>query len=69
MDVLRITAYIAWALENAGDQGPAVEQAKHYVENHLSPKVDAYPLAVVANLAVDYGRDPEFTTAGHARFA
>jgi len=60
-DVLRITAYIAWALENAGNQGPAVERAKHYVENHLSPKVDAYTLAVVANLAVDYGRDPEFT--------
>ena len=60
-DVLRITAYIAWALENAGTQGPAVERAKHYVENHLSPKVDAYTLAVVANLAVDYGRDPEFT--------
>ena len=27
-DVLRITAYIAWSLENTGYQGPAVEKAK-----------------------------------------
>ena len=30
-DVLRITAYIAWALENTGYQGPAVEKARQFV--------------------------------------
>jgi uncharacterized protein YfaS (alpha-2-macroglobulin family) len=31
-DVLRITAYLAWSLENTGYQGPAVEKAHHYIE-------------------------------------
>jgi uncharacterized protein YfaS (alpha-2-macroglobulin family) len=60
-DVLRITAYIAWALENSGYQGPAVERAKRYIETHSEPKADAYTLAVLANFAVDYGKDREFT--------
>jgi uncharacterized protein YfaS (alpha-2-macroglobulin family) len=54
-DVLRITAYIAWALENTGYQGPAVEKAKQFVDGHMSAKVDAYTLAVVANFATDFG--------------
>ena len=54
-DVLRITAYIAWSLENTGYQGTAVEGAKQFVENHLSAKMDAYTLAVVANFAADFG--------------
>jgi hypothetical protein len=54
-DVLRITAYIAWSLENTGYQGPAVEKAKQFIEAHMSGKVDAYTLAVVANFAADYG--------------
>ncbi|HVR25210.1 MAG TPA: MG2 domain-containing protein [Candidatus Polarisedimenticolia bacterium] len=65
-DVLRITAYIAWALENSGYQGKAVEKAKQFVEGHISGKADAYTLAVVANFAADYGtadhgKDREFT--------
>jgi uncharacterized protein YfaS (alpha-2-macroglobulin family) len=65
-DVLRITAYIAWSLENTGYQGPAVEKAKQFIEAHMSAKVDAYTLAVVANFAVDYGtndrgKDRDFT--------
>jgi uncharacterized protein YfaS (alpha-2-macroglobulin family) len=56
-DVLRITAYIGWALENTGFQGPAVEKARQYVEGHLGGKADAYTLAVLANFAVDYGKD------------
>ena len=59
-DVLRITAYIAWALKNTGYQGPAVEKAKGFVEKHISEKVDTYTLAVVANFAAGYG-DREFT--------
>ncbi len=65
-DVLRITAYIAWALENTGYQGPAVEKAKQFVDGHMSAKIDAYTLAVVANFAVDFGtgdreKDRNFT--------
>jgi uncharacterized protein YfaS (alpha-2-macroglobulin family) len=54
-DVLRITAYIAWSLEDTGYQGLAVERAKQYIESHMNAKMDAYTLAVVANFAVDYG--------------
>jgi hypothetical protein len=65
-DVLRITAYIAWALENTGYQGPAVEKAKQFVDGHMSAKIDAYTLAVVANFATDFGtgdhgKDRDFT--------
>jgi hypothetical protein len=61
IDVLRITAYIAWSLGNIGNQGPAVQKAAEYIQKHLSEKVDAYTLAVVANFAVDSGKDREFT--------
>ena len=60
-DVLRITAYIAWSLENTGYQGPAVEKARQFVEQHMSAKLDAYTLAVLANFAADYGKDRDFT--------
>jgi len=54
-DVLRITAYLAWSLENTGYQGPAVEKAKQFIEKKMSAKMDSYTLAVVANFAADYG--------------
>ncbi|HTZ31685.1 MAG TPA: MG2 domain-containing protein [Methylomirabilota bacterium] len=60
-DVLRITAYIAWSLENTGYQGQAVDRAVAYVQKHMSAKPDPYTLAVLANFAVDYGKDREFT--------
>ena len=60
-DVLRITAYIAWALENTGYRGPAVEKARQFVEVHMGGKPDAYTLSVLANFAADYGKDREFT--------
>lgn len=63
-DVLRITAYLAWSLENTGYQGSAVERAKQFIESHTSAKTDAYTLAVLANFAVDYGKDREFTRQG-----
>ena len=37
-DVLRITAYIAWSLQNTGYQGPAVERAKQFIEKHMNAK-------------------------------
>jgi hypothetical protein len=60
-DVLRITAYVAWSLESSGYKGDAVEKAKHYIESANGPAPDAYTLAVLANFAADYGKDPEFT--------
>jgi hypothetical protein len=60
-DVLRITAYIAWSLENTGFQGQAIEKAKQFVEKHTSAKMDAYTLAVLANFAADYEKDRDFT--------
>ncbi|MBZ5522723.1 MAG: carboxypeptidase regulatory-like domain-containing protein [Acidobacteriia bacterium] len=61
-DALRITAYIAWSLENTGYHGPAVDKAKQFVESHMNgkSKADAYTLAVLANFAVDYGKDRDF---------
>ena len=63
-DVLRITAYIAWALRNTGYQGPAVDKARQYIERGMGGKIDTYTLAVIANFAADYATDREFT--GHA---
>jgi hypothetical protein len=60
-DVLRITAYIAWSLENTGYQGAGVEKAKQFIQSHVSGKLDAYTLAALANFAVDYGKDRDFT--------
>jgi len=60
-DALRITAYIAWSLENTGFQGPAVEKAKQFIEQHMGGKADSYTLAVLANFAVDYAKDRAFT--------
>ncbi len=64
-DVLRITSYIAWSLENTGYEGAAVEKAEKFIQDHMHAKADAYTLAVVANFAADYrevnqGKDPEF---------
>jgi uncharacterized protein YfaS (alpha-2-macroglobulin family) len=60
-DVLRITAYIAWSLANTGYGGPAIDRAKHFIESHSNSKPDAYTLALIANFAVDYGKDRDFT--------
>jgi len=60
-DVLRITAYLAWSLKNTGYQGPEVERARQFIESRMSAKADGYTLAVLANFAVDYGKDRDFT--------
>jgi uncharacterized protein YfaS (alpha-2-macroglobulin family) len=65
-DVLRITAYLAWSLENTGYKGEAVEKAQKFIVGHLDEKhdgkIDAYTLAVLANFAVEYGKDRDFTS-------
>jgi hypothetical protein len=60
-NVLRITAYVGWSLANIGYQGPAVEKAKNYVDAHTDSNTDPYTLAVIANFAVDYKKDRDFT--------
>jgi uncharacterized protein YfaS (alpha-2-macroglobulin family) len=59
-DLLRITAYIAWSLENTGYRGPAVDKAKQYIQSNLRAKADSYTLAVIANFATDYAKDRDF---------
>src|SRR5581483_538064 len=51
-DVLRITAYIAGALERSGHRGPALDKARAYVEQAIKdkPERDAYTLALVGEL-------------------
>jgi uncharacterized protein YfaS (alpha-2-macroglobulin family) len=58
-DVLRITAYIAWSLENTGYRGQAVDRARQFVDQHLAAGLDSYTLAVIANFAAD-GPDHAF---------
>ncbi|HEV2326431.1 MAG TPA: MG2 domain-containing protein [Terracidiphilus sp.] len=60
-NLLRITAYIAWSLANTGYHGAAVEKARQYIDSYVGPQPDAYTLAVIANFAVDYGQDRDFT--------
>jgi uncharacterized protein YfaS (alpha-2-macroglobulin family) len=52
-DVLRITAYIGWALKDTGFTGAQVAAARQYVEKHLDARADAYTLAVAANFMPD----------------
>lgn len=58
-DALRITAYIAWALESAEYKGPAIDKARQFIAEHLDSKMDAYTLAVVANFAVENSKDSD----------
>jgi uncharacterized protein YfaS (alpha-2-macroglobulin family) len=65
-DLVRITAYIAWALEDTGYRGPALEKAAQFLSAHLiaapaDSRPDAYTLAVLANFAVEHGKDEAFT--------
>ncbi len=62
-DVLRTTAYVAWALEVTGYHGPALVRARQFIETRIGGQrqADAYTLAVLANFAVDSGGDRAFT--------
>ncbi len=60
-NVLRITAYIAWALADTGYHGAAIDKAKQYIQSRDWSQSDAYTLAVIANFAVSYARDRAFT--------
>jgi uncharacterized protein YfaS (alpha-2-macroglobulin family) len=60
-DLVRITAYIAWALENSGSRGLEIEKAEQFLAAHMDAKPDAYTLAVLANFAAEYAQDKAFT--------
>lgn len=60
-DVVRITAYIGWALASTGYKGDAVEKARQYVAKHVTGKEDVYTLAVIANFAADFAKDKAWT--------
>ena len=62
-DVVRITAYIGWALASTGYSGDAVEKARQYVTTHVTGKEDVYTLAVIANFAADYAKDKAWIDA------
>ncbi|GAB4340677.1 MAG: hypothetical protein Kow0099_16820 [Candidatus Abyssubacteria bacterium] len=46
---LPVTAYIAWALLESGDEGPEAEKAVRYITQHLNEADDPYILALCAN--------------------
>jgi uncharacterized protein YfaS (alpha-2-macroglobulin family) len=60
-DVVRITAYIAWALQNSGYQGPEFERARQFISRNMNATHDAYTLAVLANFATDFQQDRALT--------
>ena len=60
-DRLRISAYIAWALENTGYRGAELERARQFIYGNRKGSPDAYTLAVLANFAVEPGNDRAFT--------
>ncbi len=59
--LLRITAYVAWALENSGYKGPEVERARQFIYRNSIGRPDAYTLAVLANFAAESGDDRSYT--------
>ena len=68
-DVLRITAYIAWSLENTGYQGPAVEKARQYVAATYGREDRYLHPGGAGQFRRRYGKDRDFTTPGHATSA
>lgn len=48
-DVLRVTAYITWALAATEYQGPEVEKGIAYIRNHLDDMKDIYTRVMVVN--------------------
>jgi len=48
-DVLRVTAYITWALAESGHRGPALDRGFSYLDAHWKETSDPYSLAVIAN--------------------
>ncbi len=56
-DLVRITAYIAHALERSGYRGPALTRARAYIRRNVDRARDPYTLALLGNLLAGV-RDP-----------
>ncbi len=61
-DVLRVTAYVTWALAESGYQGDALKRAFAYLDTHWAGAKDAYALAVIANAY--FSGQPDSATTG-----
>ncbi len=60
-DTLRTTAYIAWALVEAGYEGNAINNSVDYIAKRIKEVDDAYALAVIANALVGWNKKSETT--------
>jgi hypothetical protein len=61
-DVLRVSAYVTWALAESGYQGDALKRAFAYLDTHWAGAKDAYALAVIANAY--FSGQPDSATTG-----
>ena len=60
-DVMRNTAYIAWALVASGYKGEAVTKAVRFIQDGIDDLKDTYTLALAANALVLYKNDDPVT--------
>ena len=57
-DLVRITAYIAHAMERSGYRGPALTRAHAYIRRNAARVKDAYTLALLGNMLANRAKDP-----------
>ncbi len=64
-NVLRITAYLAWALEKGDGNRDTIDRARRYIATQINSastgQMDAYTLAVLANFVVDGEKNSDLT--------
>ena len=67
-DVLRTTAYVAWALESTAYQGPALTRARHFIEVHSGDQrqADPYTISRGRQLCGGFRRRPGIDGTGYA---
>ena len=58
---LPVTAYVTWALLEAGDRGTGVQRAVAYIRKHIGQSKDPYTLALAANALVLWSPRDDFT--------
>jgi len=56
-DVLRVSAYITWALAETGYQGPQIAKGLAYLRQRMDAMQDPYGMAVIANAFIASGQD------------
>lgn len=68
-DVLRTSAYIAWALADSGFKGPQLARTAAYAAKNMGPVEDAYAMAVIANLLTSRDRSSAAAVAAVDKLA